>query len=190
MTFNTGSGEVTSYNVTGLSPDTRYTIQVAALTRRGDGTRSEPVKVKTPGGVPSRPIITPRLINPIENSITMDIEWTKPVETYGDLQGYLVKYGKHGNGRLTEILITDPDVQHQQISNLEKGIEYEFRVAGINKVGPGQEAIALYLTPEGMPTDSPKNITTRFQTPDVIEISYDPPPEAAQNGQVCNLYFH
>ena len=88
------------------------------------------------------------MIEPIQNGITMDIEWTKPVETYGDLQGYLVKYGKRG-GHLTEILITDKDVQHQQISNLEKGIEYEFRVAGINKVGPGQEAIALYLTPEG-----------------------------------------
>ena len=67
LTFNTGSGEVTAYNVSGLSPDTRYTIQVAALTRRGDGTRSQPVKIKTPGGVPSRPNITPRLINPIEN---------------------------------------------------------------------------------------------------------------------------
>ena len=78
----------------------------------------------------------------------MDIEWTKPVETYGDLTGYLVKYGKRGQ-KLTEILITDKDVQHQQISNLEKGIEYEFRVAGMNKVGAGQEAIALYLTPEG-----------------------------------------
>ena len=51
----------------------------------------------------------------------MDIEWTKPVETYGDLTGYLVKYGKRGQ-KLTEILITDKDVQHQQISNLEKGI--------------------------------------------------------------------
>jgi hypothetical protein len=39
-----------------------------------------------------------------------------------------------------------------------------------------------------MPTDSPKNITTRFQTPDVIEISYDPPPEEARNGQVINMY--
>ena len=38
-----------------------------------------------------------------------------------------------------------------------------------------------------MPTDSPKNITTRFQTPDVIEISYDPPPEEARNGQVSFL---
>ena len=56
-------------------------------------------------------------------------------------------------------------------------------------MGPGQEAIALYLTPEGMPTDSPKNITTRFQTPDVIEISYDPPPEEARNGQVRKIFW-
>ena len=26
----------------------------------------------------------------------------------------------------------------QEISGLEKGIEYEFRVAGVNNVGPGQ----------------------------------------------------
>ena len=72
----------------------------------------------------------------------------------------------------------------QEISGLEKGIEYEFRVAGINRVGAGQEAIKAYLTPEGVPSDSPKNITTRFQTPDVIEISYDAPPEISRNGQI------
>ena len=116
-------------------------------------------------------------------TITMDIEWTKPMETYGELKGYRVRYGHRGE-KLTEILITDPNVQHQEISNLEKGIEYEFRVAGINRVGAGQEAIKAYLTPEGVPTDSPKNITTRFQTPDVIEISYDPPPEVSRNGQI------
>ena len=55
LRFNTGNPDVTSYNVTGLQPDTKYKIQVAALTRKGDGTRSQPVTVKTPGGVPSRP---------------------------------------------------------------------------------------------------------------------------------------
>ena len=35
-----------------------------------------------------------------------------------------------------------------------------------------------------MPTDAPKNISWRFQTPDVVEIVYDPPPEHARNGQV------
>lgn len=44
-------------NVTGLQPDTMYSIQVAALTRKGDGDRSAPVNVKTPGGVPNRPAL-------------------------------------------------------------------------------------------------------------------------------------
>ena len=67
----------------------------------------------------------------------MDIEWTKPVETDGALKGYRVRYGRR-SGKLTEILITDADVQHQEISDLEKGIEYEFRVSGINLVGAGE----------------------------------------------------
>ncbi|XP_059098877.1 tyrosine-protein phosphatase Lar-like isoform X3 [Tigriopus californicus] len=182
LRFNTGSSDVTSFNVTNLQPDTRYVVQVAALTRKGDGTRSQPVKVKTPGGVPTRPNIDLKIVKK-DPTITMDIEWTKPMETYGELKGYRVRYGHRGQ-KLTEIRITDPEVQHQEISNLEKGIEYEFRVAGMNKVGAGQEAIKAFLTPEGVPSDSPKNITTRFQTPDVIEISYDPPPEIAQNGQI------
>jgi len=47
-----------------------------------------------------------------------------------------------------------------------------------------QETIIPYLTPEGVPTDAPKNISWRFQTPDVVEIVYDPPPEHARNGQI------
>lgn len=44
-------------NVTGLQPDTLYAVQVAAITRKGDGDRSFPVKIKTPGGVPVRPVV-------------------------------------------------------------------------------------------------------------------------------------
>lgn len=44
-------------NVTGLQPDTLYVVQVAAITRKGDGDRSFPVKIKTPGGVPIRPVV-------------------------------------------------------------------------------------------------------------------------------------
>ena len=119
-----------------------------------------------------------------DHKITMDLEWKTPVKTFGELKAYRVRYGRINQQQLTDILITDPNVHHQEISGLEKGIEYEFRVAGINSVGPGQEAIVPYLTPEGVPTDAPKNITIRFQTPDVVEISYDPPPEHARNGQI------
>ena len=44
---------------------------------------------------------------------------------------------------------SSPLIGPQEISGLEKGIEYEFRVAGVNMVGPGQESIKYYLTPEG-----------------------------------------
>lgn len=46
---------VREINITGLQPDTRYSVQIAALTRKGDGDRSAPVHVRTPGGVPNRP---------------------------------------------------------------------------------------------------------------------------------------
>jgi len=183
LRFNTGNPEVTSFNVTGLQPDTKYKVQVAALTRKGDGTRSQPVNVKTPGGVPSRPDVDLKLVD-TDHKITMDLEWKAPKETYGELKGYRVRYGRINQDQLTDILITDPNVHHQEISGLEKGIEYEFRVAGVNNVGPGQETIKYYLTPEGVPTDAPKNITWRFQTPDVVEIVYDAPPEHARNGQI------
>lgn len=58
MRFDVLEDSVLELNVSGLQPDTRYTVQVAALTRKGDGDRSPPVSVKTPGGVPSRPELT------------------------------------------------------------------------------------------------------------------------------------
>jgi len=56
--FDVLDGSARSYNVTDLQPDTKYAVQVAALTRKGDGLRSKKVNVKTPGGVPSRPDLT------------------------------------------------------------------------------------------------------------------------------------
>lgn len=62
MRFDVLDGAVFELNVTGLQPDTNYNVQVAALTRKGDGDRSEPVSIKTPGGVPNRPTITIKLV--------------------------------------------------------------------------------------------------------------------------------
>jgi hypothetical protein len=57
LKFDAIGGTKEAYNVTGLQPDTKYSIQVAALTRKGDGDRSVPVIVRTPGGVPNRPTV-------------------------------------------------------------------------------------------------------------------------------------
>lgn len=57
LTFDVSDGDVLELNVTGLQPDTKYNVQVAALTRKGDGNRSPPVTIRTPGGVPNRPTV-------------------------------------------------------------------------------------------------------------------------------------
>lgn len=57
MRYDVLNGEVYTLNISGLQPDTLYTVQVAALTRKGDGDRSQPVSVRTPGGVPNRPTV-------------------------------------------------------------------------------------------------------------------------------------
>jgi netrin-G3 ligand len=58
MRFDVLDGTAQELNVTGLQPDTKYSVQVAALTRKGDGDRSPPVTIKTLGGVPNRPTVT------------------------------------------------------------------------------------------------------------------------------------
>lgn len=58
MRFDVLEDSLLEFNISGLQPDTKYSVQVAALTRKGDGDRSQPVTVKTPGGVPNRPALT------------------------------------------------------------------------------------------------------------------------------------
>lgn len=50
LRFDVLDGMARRFNVTDLQPDTKYAVQVAALTRKGDGLRSKKVVVKTPGG--------------------------------------------------------------------------------------------------------------------------------------------
>jgi hypothetical protein len=69
-----------------------------------------------------------------------------PIVTVSHVAFCRVRYGRVNQDPLTDILITDPDVHHQEIAGLEKGIEYEFRVAGVNSVGPGQENIEILET--------------------------------------------
>lgn len=79
-----------------------------------------------------------------------------------------------------------------RINDLERGVEYEFRVAGLNHIGIGQESIKYMRTPEGPPTGPPTNITYRFQTPDVVCVTWDPPTREHRNGQIVkyDIEFH
>ncbi|XP_030758826.1 tyrosine-protein phosphatase Lar isoform X3 [Sitophilus oryzae] len=181
---------VLELNISSLQPDTTYAVQVAALTRKGDGDRSNPVKIKTPGGVPNRPELTIKTLER-EPTVTIELEWMKPSQIYGELKGYRLRYGVKEQ-LLKDVQLKGTSTQKYRINDLERGVEYEFRVAGINNIGTGQENIQYLHTPEGPPTGPPTNITYRFQTPDVVCVTWDPPTREHRNGQIVkyDIEFH
>ncbi|XP_050319811.1 tyrosine-protein phosphatase Lar isoform X3 [Bactrocera neohumeralis] len=178
------------YNVTGLQPDTKYSIQVAALTRKGDGDRSAAVIVKTPGGVPVRPTVSLKIMerDPI---VSIELEWERPAQTYGELRGYRLRWGVKDQP-LKEEILPGPQITKRRFNDLERGVEYEFRVAGSNHIGIGQETVKIFQTPEGTPGGPPANITVRFQTPDVVCVTWDPPTREHRNGIITryDVQFH
>ena len=159
---------------------------MAALTRKGDGARSAPKKATTPGGVPNRPAVNLKIVKE-EPTVSVEVVWSRPTQTYGELKGYRLRYGPKETGEmLTELLLDGAQVQHKLIEGLERGLEYEFRVAGRNHIGYGQEAVQLLPTPEGTPSGPPTNITYRFQTPDVVVIRWEVPALEHRNGRITN----
>ena len=134
-------GSVEEFTIGMLQPDTIYSVQVAALTRKGDGARSAPVKVSTPGGVPNRPTVNLKIVKE-EPTVSVDVAWSRPTQTYGDLLGYRLRYGPKDD-EMSEILLDGTQIQHRLIEELERGLEYEFRIAGRNKIGYEQEAVRL-----------------------------------------------
>ncbi|XP_024937646.1 tyrosine-protein phosphatase Lar isoform X10 [Cephus cinctus] len=181
---------VLELNVTDLQPDTKYSVQVAALTRKGDGDRSQPVHVKTPGGVPIRPHVNVKVMD--RDPIVLELEWDKPTQTYGELLGYRIRYGIK-NQTLKEKFISNTQQNTYKITDLEeRGVDYEFRVAGQNKMGFGQEAVRYWFSPEGEPTGPPTNLSYHFQTPDTVCFTWDKPLRNHRNGQIIryDVQFH
>uniref|UniRef100_T1JGZ8 Uncharacterized protein n=1 Tax=Strigamia maritima TaxID=126957 RepID=T1JGZ8_STRMM len=189
LRFDVVDGTAEEFNISGLQPDTTYSVQVSAYTRKGDGTRSRSKTVSTPGGVPNRPLVTLRIVQE-EPSVTLDMEWVKPSQTYGPFLGYRLRYGKK-DGAKKEIELGG-DAHNKRLEHLEKGTVYEIRVAGRNNIGYGQEAIEYVKTPAGVPSGAPENLTFWFQTPTTVAFAWQPPLANRSNGDIVlyQVQFH
>ncbi|UYV65210.1 PTPRD [Cordylochernes scorpioides] len=198
--FDVADPDAAEFNVTGLQPDTEYGVQVAAVTRRGDGTRSRAVASRTLGGVPTKPELRVHLLTS-EAEPAVQVEWTRPAHTYGQLLSYRLRYGRLDQA-LEETEINPLDHQ-TAVRGLEQGSKYMFRLAGRNAMGWGQEAVAYLDMPEGgkftvtltaerrptvraVPTAPPQNLSHRLQSPTTVVVSWDAPLAQYRNGRVVH----
>ncbi|KAG8191089.1 hypothetical protein JTE90_008401 [Oedothorax gibbosus] len=188
--YDVAEEEAEEFNVTGLQPATNYSIQVAAVTRKGDGTRSRAVTVETQGGVPTRPEMTLQLTSD-EPHLVVHVQWSRPAHIYGQLLSYRLRYGRTDGTHLEELDINPLD-DHTSVRNLDRGTRYEFRLSGRNALGWGQEFFTYLDTPEGVPTAPPQNLSHNLQSPTTVVITWDPPITQYQNGRINHfgVQFH
>ncbi|XP_058886156.1 receptor-type tyrosine-protein phosphatase delta-like isoform X8 [Acipenser ruthenus] len=165
--------------ISGLQPETTYSVTVTAYTTKGDGARSKPKLVSTTGAVPGRPRL---LVSPTQMGTAL-IQWHPPVETFGPVQGYRLKYGRKDTDLLTILEFSEKE-DHFTITDIHKGASYVFCLSARNKVGFGEEIVKEISIPEDVPSGFPQHIVADSPTSTTFQLSWQPPVLSDQNGVI------
>ncbi|GCB61699.1 hypothetical protein scyTo_0009388, partial [Scyliorhinus torazame] len=165
--------------ISGLQPETMYSITVAAYTTKGDGVRSKSKLVVTKGSVPDRPTLSARLTQ--EN--TAVIQWQPPSATFGQLLGYQLHFGRTDVQPLTTLEFSDHEYQYVAHS-MHKGATYVFRLAARNRAGLGDEDTTQLTLPEDVPRGYPQILDLANITTSSVQFGWLPPALAERNGNI------
>ncbi|XP_048358782.1 receptor-type tyrosine-protein phosphatase delta isoform X37 [Sphaerodactylus townsendi] len=165
--------------ISGLQPETTYSLTVTAYTTKGDGARSKPRLVSTTGAVPGKP----RLVVSHTQMSTALIQWHPPADTYGPLQGYRLRFGRKDIDTLKMREFTEKD-DHYTATDIHKGTSYVFRLAARNKVGFGEEVVKEISIPEDLPSGFPQNLHSESATSSSVLLTWQPPILSERNGNI------
>ncbi|XP_074492945.1 protein tyrosine phosphatase receptor type Fa isoform X4 [Sebastes fasciatus] len=165
--------------VTGLLPETSYSVTVAAYTTKGDGARSKAKVVTTTGAVPGKP--TMMISTTIGN--TALIQWQPPKEMVGEHVGYQLQYKRAEEEAFTIKDFRKAD-DHFTVTGLHKGATYIFKLCGKNRAGNGEEYVKEISTPEDIPSSYPQNLSVVGLTASSTKLAWEPPPLAERNGKM------
>ncbi|KAJ7406529.1 hypothetical protein BTVI_65195 [Pitangus sulphuratus] len=163
--------------ISGLQPETTYSFTVTAYTTKGDGARSKPKLVSTTGAVPGKP----RLVISHTQMNTALIQWHPPVETFGPLQGYRLKFGRKDMDTFTTMEFSEKE-DHFTATDIHKGASYVFRLSARNKVGFGEEMVKEISVPEEVPSGFPQNLRSESSTSTSVQLTWQMPLLAERNG--------
>ncbi|NXL09854.1 PTPRD phosphatase, partial [Mesembrinibis cayennensis] len=163
--------------VSGLQPETTYSFTVTAYTTKGDGARSKPKLISTTGAVPGKP----RLVISHTQMNTALIQWHPPVDTFGPLQGYRLKFGRKDMDIFTTMEFSEKE-DHFTATDIHKGASYVFRLSARNKVGFGEEMVKEISVPEEIPSGFPQNLHSESSTSTSVQLTWQMPLLAERNG--------
>ncbi|KAF6131704.1 neogenin 1 [Phyllostomus discolor] len=126
-----------SHTINGLKKYTEYSFRVVAYNKHGPGVSTQDVAVQTLSDVPSA--APQNLSLEVRNSKSIMIHWQPPplATQNGKITGYKIRYRKASRkSDVTETLVTGTQLS-QLIEGLDRGTEYNFRVAALTVNGTG-----------------------------------------------------
>ncbi|XP_030631212.1 receptor-type tyrosine-protein phosphatase F [Chanos chanos] len=173
--------ESTEYEayITGLLPETTYSVTVAAYTTKGDGARSKAKVITTTGAVPGKPSMI--ISTTVEN--TALIQWQPPKEMVGELIGYQLRYKRVEEETFTVIDLKRTD-DYYTVTGLHKGATYSFHLSALNRAGSGEEYVKEISTPEDVPSGFPLKLEVVGLTASSTSLAWEPPALAERNGRI------
>ncbi|KAK7506394.1 hypothetical protein BaRGS_00002506 [Batillaria attramentaria] len=178
----------TSHVVSNLQPSRYYRFRISAVNTVGEGNASQPMPnpaIKMPAQPPSAPPRNFFCTQGLEKQIVTT--WDPPVESTlnGDLLGYVLRYkvANLPDSTLQEKLLPGPDRRSYIIQFLVSFKQYAVSIAAYNEEGTGVFSNPFYVwTPQGRPTDSPKNVVAEATNSTAVRLQWDPPNAGEING--------
>uniref|UniRef100_A0AAR2JFZ4 Sidekick cell adhesion molecule 2a n=1 Tax=Pygocentrus nattereri TaxID=42514 RepID=A0AAR2JFZ4_PYGNA len=200
--------EASSYIVDKLKPFTSYQFHVKATNDIGDSEYSEESEAITtlqdaPDKAPTILSVTPH------TTTSVLVRWKPPTEEQinGILLGFRVRYRELHYDRLRSFTVrtvnnpsanwaeltapysvrnlSESSLTQYELDNLSKHKRYEIRLSVYNAVGEGPiSSPQEVFVGEAVPTAPPQNVAVQSSTATQLDVTWDPPPLEAQNGDI------
>nr|XP_023423411.1 LOW QUALITY PROTEIN: phosphatidylinositol phosphatase PTPRQ [Cavia porcellus] len=180
-TINTTS---LTQNIKGLKKYTQYMIEVSASTQKGEGVRSAPLSILTEEDAPGSP---PQDFSVKQLSgVTVKLSWKPPLEPNGIILYYTVYVWARSS--LKTINVTETSLE---FSDLDYNVEYSAYVTASTRFGDGKtrSSIINFRTPEGAPSDPPKDVHYVNLSSTSIILFWTPPSKPNGIIQHYSVYY-
>ncbi|XP_034500111.1 phosphatidylinositol phosphatase PTPRQ isoform X2 [Ailuropoda melanoleuca] len=171
-------------SIKGLKKYTQYKIEVSASTQRGEGVRSEPISVLTEEDAPDSP---PQDFSVKQLSgVTVKLSWQPPLEPNGIILYYTVYVWDRSS--LKVINVTEASLE---FSDLDYDVEYSAYVTASTRFGDGKmrSTIINFRTPEGAPSDPPKDVRYTNLSSSSVMLFWMPPSKPNGIIQYYSVYY-
>ncbi|XP_052021224.1 phosphatidylinositol phosphatase PTPRQ [Apodemus sylvaticus] len=180
-TINTTS---LTQTIGGLKKYTHYVIEVSASTLKGEGVRSVPISILTEEDAPDSP---PQNFSVKQLSgVTVMLSWQPPLEPNGIILYYTVYVWDKSS--LKTINATETSLE---LSDLDYNVDYSAYVTASTRFGDGKtrSSIINFRTPEGEPSDPPKDVHYVNLSSSSIILFWAPPVKPNGIIQYYSVYY-